>query len=750
MLKQRFLALLAVVWSVLAVGCAGTTASSGAVTSGAQPQPIQPSAAGVPEPKAQTFSASASVAVCMDTAISGGISYLETLNTARSMDGESVDKPPAGDTSNDAWKKRLSAIAATTTAKDCQDKAHDLAGVLGRRYTIAQSLCDLRQGDGGGKAFKEATRTQIDALVGALREASKKQRLEECQKTAAETQKDLLVLVDTANAECSPRNGDHDVVCSAALARNCNGGSEPAEVVAGCLQSAPSAARAIAERSPSEPNAQARAVGAGGGLESAILTGAADFFVERAEQEMSLFAVEVVGRELCAGDSPVKDYLPKTCALIGPAAGDEADIGPTPGAIRAVAKADLDALPTSLVAKIHEKDPNLGCAAAFGWIVADEVGHGSDLITLLKNPKPIVERDLVKKYCADGAKQDVDRLAKYLEQLLSGAPELVANQMRSGNFERMVSTNRDLTAGAEADAKVAAALTQSRAVLSEVLRRLVELDRAITAYHSDPTTARRVLMVVAAIQTVEPILAHLARDSQYQRDIHTAVDLFSQLLNQQYTEAIVTVSSFQVTTLLSRRAQNLLGLSAGLAQADSSDDVKKTLQDATLPLGSWRRKNVPRWGITLTGMVGGTGGYEFVTEKAPGNVEVSNGATLAPTLLVGADLHHGLGGSRLGLHFNLLDLGALATTRLDQPKATNTDTNADTGSVDENPDVRIEQVFAPGLFAYFGWGPFAVGPMASFVPSLRSYKDPNGDIHPLTVFRVGGVLAIDVSVLPLL
>jgi len=39
--------------------------------------------------------------------------------------------------------------------------------------------------------------------------------------------------------------------------------------------------------------------------------------------------------------------------------------------------------------------------------------------------------------------------------------------------------------------------------------------------------------------------------------------------------------------------------------------------------------------------------------------------------------------------------------------------------------------------------------MASFVPSLRPYKEDNGQISPLSVFRVGGVLAIDVSVLPL-
>jgi hypothetical protein len=159
---------------------------------------------------------------------------------------------------------------------------------------------------------------------------------------------------------------------------------------------------------------------------------------------------------------------------------------------------------------------------------------------------------------------------------------------------------------------------------------------------------------------------------------------------------------------------------------------------------------VPRFGITLTGMVGGYLGHEFVTEKPQANVDVSSGTSLAPALLVGTDLHWGLGGSRLGLHFIVLDLGALATIRLDDPKSTNETTGGEAGSVDANADVRIEQVFAPGLFAYFGLGPFAFGPMATFVPSLRPYQESNGDINPLSVFRVGGVLAVDVSVLPLL
>jgi hypothetical protein len=748
MLNRRFWTLIALVFALFGAGCASTQATP--VTSAA------PAASGIPAaspaavlpPQPIAVSPSMAVAACTSGYLSGGIDYLSALDSARRMDGEELGKPLALEARNAGWKTQQRSIADATTVKDCSENARKLAGLLGRRYTQAQTLCDLRPGSGGGAAFKELTGSQHEALITTLRDALKKTKLDECKKTAASVESELLQLVDEANAQCSPREDDQKVSCSATLARHCATGTEPPDVVSSCLPYVSPGRRAVSERSLAEPSAEARGVVGAGGLESAILTGAADFFVERAEQELSLFAVEVVGKELCSETSKVKPFLPKTCDLLGPPPKGESagTLGPTAGAIRAAAKADLEALPASVVAKIHEKDQNLGCAAAFGWSVADEVAHGSELVSLLKDPTPLLAKELIDKNCPDGAKQDIANLAKYLQQILSGDQGLLARELRAGHFDRLVTMNSKLSPAPRA---AAPGLAAPDPILKEVLRRLVELDRAISAYHADPTPAKRVLMVVAAIQTVEPILNHLARDSKYQSDIRTSIDLFTQILNHQYAEAVVTVSSFKVVMLLPVNARNLLSLSAGLAQAESSEDVKKTLQDAALPLGSWRRKNVPRFGITLTGFVGGNAGYEFVTERPQDDIKVSNGWAVAPTLLVGADMHYGLGGSRLGLHLNILDLGALATNRLEQPTSTNETTNMPAGSVDQHADVRVEQVFAPGLFGYFGWGPFAVGPMGSFVPSLRPYKEANGEISPLSVFRFGAVLAVDVSVLPL-
>ena len=751
MVFERFLRVTTLVSALFAAGCAATMgggAGAAAGVSAGATATVGSYEPGVPAPPKASATWSASVELKLCTAGTNGISYLAALKQVRQMDGETVEAA-ADAPRNQGWAERFSQIAKTTKVEDCKEKVDGLLGEVGARHAKARTLCDLRLGDGGGAAFKDDTRAELDAVRTTLKDAAGKAKLAECQSTAASAEPTVRALVDQANEACSPRRADHEVVCSDALASYCQG-TGPAPDAA-CLDRASSTD--VTARGASETNAASRGL-AGAGLESAILTGAADFFVERAEQEMSLFAVEVVGRELCSDDSAARPLLPKTCELLGPPpkGQDASTLGPTPAAIRAAAKADLQALPTTVVAKIKDHDKILACATAFGLAAAEEVGHGAALVDVLKDPTAVLENKWVLATCSPGAQSDIKNLAEYLTRFLAGAPGDVADRLRSGDVERLVSTSRELTNAPKDARSIGAALTEPGKVLAKVLRRLVELDRAIAAYHADPKPERRVVMVIAAIQTVEPILDYLARSSPNRGDIHTAIDFFADVLNHQYTDAIVAASSFRVTQVFPPNARNLLTLAAGFAQADSSDDVKKTLDDAALPLGSWRRKNVGRWGATLTGMVGGFVGYELVTEQPNAFQYVTNGGSLAPTLAVGPDIHYGLGGSRLGLQITVLDLGALASIRLDTPQVKDeaTDQTATTNAKAEStPDVRVEQVFAPGLFAYFGWGPFAFGPMASFVPSLRPYKDAAGDAKPLSVWRVGAVVAVDVSVLPL-
>lgn len=209
--------------------------------------------------------------------------------------------------------------------------------------------------------------------------------------------------------------------------------------------------------------------------------------------------------------------------------------------------------------------------------------------------------------------------------------------------------------------------------------------------------------------------------------------------------------------LTTGKVRNLLGLAASLAQAESSDDVRTTLNDAALPLGSWRRKNESRWGVTLTGLVGAQFAYEMVVENAPrtnatmtGSAppNVESGPSIGPSLLVGADIHRGFYKDfRAGIQFSVLDLGALLSVRVDNPKVD--PANATNENVDDGPVLRVEQVFSPGVYPYLGWGPFDIGLGVSFVPALRTVDTPT-DTRALDVLRLGAFLAVDVSILPLL
>lgn len=498
----------------------------------------------------------------------------------------------------------------------------------------------------------------------------------------------------------------------------------------------------------------------GGALESAILTGAADFFAERAEKELSLFAAEILADKLCGKDSSAREYLPKTCELLKPCVlnatktacdenqeVDDPVIGPTPAAIRAAAKADLLALPYKVAEKLAKSNGPLGCAVAFSWKVADEVAHGAELEAILKDPSSVLSHPAVVARCGnpteDTLAKEIKSIALHIDWILSKHPRAVG-AIREGAFRDVVALDVQLNA-------------DQQALISEILRRLRELDEAVASYKKDPSPEARVRMTIAAMQVMVPIMTHLAPAAK--DDVYASVELFSQLLNRDYAAAVVSASKLSVVEVMPANTRNLVSLGASLAQAESSDDVRQTFEDAALSLGSWRRKNVDRWGGTLTGFVGLTGGFEYVNETLEANREVSTGVSMSPALLVGADLHHGLSKlTRLGLHISVLDLGALATIRLDNPEVKDTETGAtvtptapspDGPSAQENPDVRIEQVLAPGAFAYVGFGPIAIGPAVSYVPSLRAGRTAAGDIKPLDVVRVGLVAAVDVSVLPL-
>jgi|GEM_PF-2875375 len=755
----RRLAQLAAPLFLLSVGACGASSPPPKVTN--VPELVRPTPLPAAAPE-QSFQLPDTRLLCGASTSSGGVSLNKVAEQLRQDEAD--------------FQEKFDEVARFDKVKDCREAADALDNTFEQMQATSRSLCDVSFALGIGVNGEELIARNLDAasdVQGRLRAAAESKTLPTCQQALRGVRPPLAKWKEVRAQICSPTPAQRSVMACGVTASE-ESKKRAAQDVCRALQNgeAPRAATAkivqecagiagVPERSsprPSEaPSQTAREIAGAAALETAVLRGAADFFVERAEGELSLFAAEVVTARLC-GETGVRHVLRNTCILLcagnstcADAAAEEGPVPltPSPAAIREAARADLERLPIVLVEQIQ--DPALRCTSALSWGFASEVARGVDLLDLLADADAVLGTAAVSRACDASIVRDVRTLTLELKELFAKQNVNLPQVVRSGQFEQMLGARRSRSGAAELD--------EVGKVLAAVLGRVGQLDRANLARQKAPSPAADAQVLLAGLRTVEPILIftlqrHRAAEFKHRasREVELALQLSAQILNHEYAAAVVTTAELGAgSALASATARNLLGLSASLAQANTSDDVRATLRDAALPLGSFRRKNERRWGSTLTGMVGFHGAGEFVVESLSQR-EVSSGVSLSPALLVGVDVHRGLGaGTRFGVHLNVLDLGAVASLRLDRPKVTAEDGGAPVDdTVESKPRVRIEQVFAPGLYPYFGAGPFNFGVGASLVPSLRTVNEADGDRRALNVVRVGGFVAVDVSVLPLL
>lgn len=684
------------------------------------------------------------------------------------------------------------ATAASQAADaDCQDAVDTLRNTFRQLAGSSRSLCDYQVARGigvGGEDLVASTavlRGEIDQRVATIAQGDGKA----CHEQVGRLTADLDRWVDERNRLCAATPAQRALSACGVESTDtsqrqraksyCDGlaaSNAPDQSLERPIEQCISAARLA-------PPASSRAAGggaaggaegarfsadeqrfpiAGVGLQTALLRGAADFFAERAEQELSLFAYDIVKDRLCE-DKVVKPYLKNTCALLE----SEETLAPTAATIRAAVRADFEVFPTKLVDELRgpappdrapPKNAALACTTALAWSFGEIAIEGVDLLDLLGNPSPVLDGTLVRdRGCRQSVRDRIATVAEELAKLLANRPRL-ERDVKAGRFEHAVSGDANTRS-------IGGRLNEYGQVLKDVMLRVRRLDQALSAWERNPSAENRAAAVIAGLRTLDPIVRFAvehepgfdaAARALAMEHMSLSIELTGHILNHEYAAAVITGSQLATASGIDTgTSRNLLGLAASLAQAESSDDVRNTLNEAALPLGSWRRKNERRWGATLTGLVGAQLAHEIVVEKAPRPTEggprpsVESGASLSPSLIVGADLHHGLGkGFRGGLQFSLLDLGALLTFRMDHPEVEE-ESAADEQSVDGDPELRVQQVFSPGLYPYLGWGPLDLGVGASFVPALRSLDTPD-DSRALDVFRLGVFLAVDVSVLPLL
>ncbi|HTU63565.1 MAG TPA: hypothetical protein VMF89_34115, partial [Polyangiales bacterium] len=281
-----------------------------------------------------------------------------------------------------------------------------------------------------------------------------------------------------------------------------------------------------------------RDVAGAAALETAVLRGAADFFVERAEQELSLFAAEVVTERLCGG-AAVREVLRNTCTLLcaGNSVCAEAStedgpvpLTPTPAAIREAARADLERLPNVLVEQI--KDPALRCTSALSWGFASEIARGVDLLDLLAEPESVLDTSAVTRACDDSIVRDVRTLTLELKELFVKQSANLPQVVRSGQFDQVLGARRSRSGAAELD--------EVGKILAAVLARVGQLDRANLARQKAPSAAADAQVLLAGLRTIEPILSftlqrHRAVEfkERASREVELTLQLCAQILNHE-------------------------------------------------------------------------------------------------------------------------------------------------------------------------------------------------------------------------
>jgi len=469
--------------------------------------------------------------------------------------------------------------------------------------------------------------------------------------------------------------------------------------------------------------------GGAASLATTLVEGTRDFLAKRASEELSLFMLGVLRNRLCdrlGGEQ--KTPFPNICRVLG---GSDT-LPASSAALSRAARADLRSIPRWLVAKLvvspdtHDLACALDIAQAFttaareGQPLFDVVTDDSVLSKLMSSP--------------DKCKDQLAKLGPLIEATRVSRTYASFNALKDeGSYDLLVSlATAEMSTPPPTEAS------------AEVLRRLNTVADVLTQPQLGTTLHPRV--ATAALGVLRPVLQHILSDKLL---VDTLAQAMTALVREDYPESFVHLIALEPVrgsiNGLSPSALRAFGITAEVAAANTNADVAVILEQTALPLGSWRRKDERRTGLTLSGFVGLHVNYEDVTQ--PVTVEgkeytVADGAVLSPTAILGVDVHRGFGDVRIGILAPLLDFGSVASTRV------STSAGGDI-KPDKGATVGIQQLLSPGGYLYFGYGPFVLAGGASWVPALRP-ATAAGIQETLSVLRIGGFVAVDVSIVPLL
>ncbi|MEL6390495.1 MAG: hypothetical protein AAFQ02_10050, partial [Bacteroidota bacterium] len=156
---------------------------------------------------------------------------------------------------------------------------------------------------------------------------------------------------------------------------------------------------------------------------------------------------------------------------------------------------------------------------------------------------------------------------------------------------------------------------------------------------------------------------------------------------------------------------------ANILEAEDSDDVAEVLDQAALPVGSWRIKRNSNLNVSINSYLG----VEYSWFHGQGERQNGLGVSAPVGVTVSGTPCNGL---NLGGHLSLLDLGAITSFRF----------NNDSSEV---ADIFLKEIIAPGAFFAFslpGLGPLTIYTGYQWSPLLRSAAIEENEV---AIDRVG-------------
>ena len=236
------------------------------------------------------------------------------------------------------------------------------------------------------------------------------------------------------------------------------------------------------------------------------------------------------------------------------------------------------------------------------------------------------------------------------------------------------------------------------------------------------------------------------------------ISFYKSIYNENYGAAALAILTLldqfsSKDNILTPELVKYITLAADISQAESSHAAKLILENAILPVGSYKLKRSSKYSASINAYIGLNGGFEILDQPNNGGLGGRSGY-VGPFLPVGVDFSTSNGsdeeiGGSMSIFISAFDFGTVAGYRF-KADANYNENNIDY-EVERFPKLKFQHFISPGIFFIRGSkkSPISWGVGGQYTPRLRSIKEMNGNELEFnaTSFRLTAFLAVDIPLL---